>query len=64
VSLTATCAPVTTPVNFEIELNSNGVIKTRYGSGNIHLFPTVGIGGGGQQAYVITSHTTEQDPQD
>ncbi|HJX90789.1 MAG TPA: S8 family serine peptidase [Pyrinomonadaceae bacterium] len=52
----------TTPVNFEIELNSNGVIKTRYGSGNVALFPTVGIGGGGQQAYVITTHTNEQDP--
>ena len=52
----------TTPVNFEIELNSNGVIKTRYGSGNVDLFPTVGIGGGGQQAYVIPTHTNEQDP--
>jgi hypothetical protein len=54
----------TTPVNFEIELNTNGVIKTRYGSGNVALFPTVGIGGGGQQAYVITSHTDEQNPKD
>ena len=52
----------TTPINFEIELNSNGVIKTRYGSGNVALFPTVGIGGGGQQAYVIPTHTNEQDP--
>ncbi|HEU5093126.1 MAG TPA: hypothetical protein VFT30_10590, partial [Nitrospira sp.] len=34
-------------VNFEIELNSNGVIKMRYGSGNTQLFPTVGIGGAG-----------------
>jgi subtilisin family serine protease len=52
----------TNPVNFEIELNSNGVIKTRYGSGNINLFPTVGIGGGGQEAYFIPSHTDEANP--
>ncbi len=49
----------TTPVNFEIELNSNGVIKTRYGAGNTNLTPTVGIGGGGQEAYFIPSHTSE-----
>ena len=47
-------------VNFEIELNSNGVIRMRYGSGNTQLFPTVGIGGGGQEAYVIASHTDEE----
>ena len=53
----------TTPVNFEIELNSNGIIKTRYGSGNTNLFPTVGIGGGGPQAYVIPTHTNGKIPQ-
>lgn len=52
----------TTPVNFEIELNSNGVIKTRYGAGNISLFPTVGIGGGEHDPYVILSHTDEESP--
>lgn len=52
----------TTPVNFEIELNSNGVIKTRYGTGNTALFSTVGIAGGGPDAYVIASHTNVEDP--
>jgi subtilisin family serine protease len=47
-------------VNFEIELNSNGVIKMRYGSGNTQLFPTVGIGGAGQEAYFVPSHTNEE----
>ncbi|HEU4509584.1 MAG TPA: S8 family serine peptidase [Pyrinomonadaceae bacterium] len=50
------------PVNFEIELNTNGTIKTRYGSGNTSLFPTVGIGGGDHEPYVITSHTSEETP--
>ena len=50
------------PVNFEIELNTNGTIKTRYGSGNTSLFPTVGISGGDQEPYVITSHTSEETP--
>jgi subtilisin family serine protease len=49
-------------VNFEIELNSNGIIRTRYGSPNTGLTPTVGIGGGGQEAYVIPSHTSEDVP--
>jgi subtilisin family serine protease len=52
----------TTPVNFEIELNSDGVIRTRYGTGNTNLFPTVGIGGGGADAYIIGSHTDEELP--
>ena len=48
------------PINFEIELNSDGTIKSRYGStGNTELFPTVGIGGGEQDSYVIASHTSE-----
>jgi hypothetical protein len=50
-----------TAVNFEIELNSNGVIRTRYGSGNTSLFPTVGIGGGGQDAYFIPSPYTSEE---
>lgn len=47
-------------VNFEIELRKDGVIKTRYGAGNTNLLPTVGIGGGDQDGYVITSHTSEE----
>ena len=50
------------PINFEIELNSNGVIKTRYGSGNINLFPVVGISGGEPDPYVIDSLTSELSP--
>jgi subtilisin family serine protease len=46
-------------VNFEIELQTNGVIKTRYGTGNVDLFPTVGLGAGAQDGYVIASHTSE-----
>lgn len=50
------------PINFEIELNSNGVIKTRYGSGNTNLFPVVGISGGEPDVYSISSHTSELSP--
>ena len=50
------------PINFEIELNTNGTIKTRYGTGNTNIFPTVGIGGGDHDAYVINSHTSEETP--
>lgn len=46
-------------VNFEIELRSDGTIKTRYGSGNTDLHPTVGIGGGDQDGYVIPSHSAD-----
>ena len=46
------------PINFEIELNSNGIIRSRYGSGNSSLLPTVGIGGGEQDGYVVSSHTS------
>jgi subtilisin family serine protease len=49
------------PVNFEIELRTDGVIKTRYGSGNSQLRPTVGISGGDQDAYYIPSHTGEDE---
>ena len=48
------------PVNFEIELNSNGLIRSRYGN-NASLHPTVGIGGGEQEGYVVASHTSEED---
>lgn len=52
------------PINFEIELRSNGTILTRYGTGqsaptNTNLFPVVGISGGDPDAYVIPSHTSE-----
>ncbi len=48
------------PVNFEIELRSDGTIKKRYGSVDANLSPTVGIGGGEQEAYVVASHTAER----
>lgn len=46
------------PVNFEVELNSNGVIKSRYGN-VAPLKPTVGIGGGEQEGYVVDTHTSK-----
>ena len=49
-------------VDFEIELNTNGTIKTRYGNADPDLFPTVGIGGGNPDSYVVTSHTGEELP--
>jgi hypothetical protein len=48
------------PVNFEIELRSNGTILTRYGDGNTHVKPVVGISGGEPEVYLISSHTAEQ----
>ncbi len=48
------------PVNFEIELNKDGTVRTRYGTGNTGLFPTVGISGGDHDPYVITSHSSEE----
>jgi hypothetical protein len=50
------------PINFEIELHSDGTIKSRYGSGNAAIFPVVGISGGEPDAYVIPSHTSEFTP--
>jgi hypothetical protein len=56
------------PINFEIELNSDGTIKSRYGSGNNGgagfpgLFPVVGISGGEPDGYVIPTHTSEFVP--
>jgi len=46
------------PVNFEVELRSDGTIKSRYGSVDNFLVPTVGIGGGEQDGYVVPSHTS------
>ncbi|HEX8098145.1 MAG TPA: BACON domain-containing carbohydrate-binding protein, partial [Pyrinomonadaceae bacterium] len=50
------------PVNFEIELQSSGKIITRYGGGNINLYPVVGIAGGEPEPYVVTSHSSEVSP--
>ena len=50
------------PVNFEIELNSNGTIKTRYGSGNVNILPVVGISGGEPDPYVAGALTSELSP--
>ena len=47
------------PVNFEVELRSNGTMLTRYGSGNTFVKSVVGISGGEPEAYVIASHTSE-----
>jgi subtilisin family serine protease len=52
------------PVNFEIELRSNGTILTRYGAGqssptNTHLDSVVGISAGEPDTYLIASHTSE-----
>jgi subtilisin family serine protease len=52
------------PVNFEIELRSDGTITTRYGTGqsaptNTQLFPVVGISGGEPDAYPVASHISE-----
>src|SRR6185295_2330408 len=52
------------PVNFEIELRTDGTILSRYGNGqaapiNTNLLPVVGIAGGEPDAYVIPTHTSE-----
>src|SRR5205823_2770152 len=52
------------PVNFEIELRRDGTIIERFGAGqsaptNTQLAPVVGIGGGEPDAYVVTSHTSD-----
>jgi subtilisin family serine protease len=52
------------PINFEIELNVDGTIKTRYGSGNTHLAPVVGISGGEPDADVADALTSELSPID
>ena len=48
------------PINFEIELRSNGLIQTRFGSGNTNLFPVVGISNGEPDPYVIPFDTSEE----
>lgn len=55
------------PVNFEIELNSNGQIIFRYGAGqspptNTQLFSTVGISAGEPNAYIVSSHSAGTVP--
>jgi hypothetical protein len=53
------------PIDFEIELRSDGTIKSRYGpNSNFDLFPVVGISGGAPDAYVIPTHTSENAPFD
>ncbi|MBA2339008.1 MAG: carboxypeptidase regulatory-like domain-containing protein, partial [Pyrinomonadaceae bacterium] len=47
------------PVNFEIELQRDGTIILRYGSGNTRLFSVVGISAGAPDAYVVNSHSYE-----
>jgi subtilisin family serine protease len=48
----------TTPVEFEIELDRDGTIVTRYGAGNTNVQPVVGIGAGEPGgSYVISSHS-------
>ena len=49
-------------IDFEIELNTDGTIKTRYGTVDANMFPTVGIGGGSQDGFVKTSYTSEENP--
>src|SRR5206468_9871568 len=50
------------PINFEIELRSDGSVITRYGAGNVNLLPVVGISGGEPDAYVIDALTSELSP--
>jgi len=52
------------PVNFEIELQSNGTIITRYGDGNTNLHPVVGLGGSEPEGFSVASHTSEIAPLD
>ena len=69
---TPTCpaSPNGNPVNFEIELQSNGTIITRYGDGNLGVEPIVGISNGQADfntispidAYVVNSHTSPATP--
>ena len=54
------CSPCT-PVNFEIELNADGTIRTRYGTGNADLVPTVGISNAEHDAYLVDTHSSVDD---
>ena len=55
------CSPCS-PVNFEVELNSDGTIRTRYGAGNVSVVPTVGISNQERDAYLIDTHSSMGDP--
>ncbi len=46
------------PINFEVELKSNGSIKFRYGAGNTSLTPTVGMSGGEPDTDIVTSYSS------
>jgi uncharacterized repeat protein (TIGR01451 family) len=46
------------PVNFEIEIQRDGTIITRYGDGNLSLHPVVGLSGGDHDSFLIGSHTS------
>ncbi|HVG34413.1 MAG TPA: S8 family serine peptidase, partial [Pyrinomonadaceae bacterium] len=56
----------TSPINFEIELRSDGTIQTHYGTGNANVRPLVGISGGQADSYttgpedstIVASHTS------
>jgi subtilisin family serine protease len=62
-STTCPAAPsLTDQINFEIELQRNGQIITRYGNGNRDLNPVVGISAGEPDAYTSVSHTSETAP--
>jgi subtilisin family serine protease len=51
----------TCPVDFEIELNADGTIRTRYGASNAQIQPTVGISNRENQAYLVDTHSSEED---
>ncbi|HEU4510285.1 MAG TPA: S8 family serine peptidase [Pyrinomonadaceae bacterium] len=52
-----------TPVNFEIELRSDGTIQTRYGAGNTNLQPiVVGISPGDPDAYLVDTYSSADTP--
>ena len=53
--------PAGDPVNFEVELRRDGTIQMRYGD-NPKVAPVVGIGGNEPEAYLISSHTSENAP--
>jgi subtilisin family serine protease len=62
-STTCPATPGTTDrINFEIELQRDGHVITRYGSGNLDLNPVVGISAGEPDAYTVLSHTSESAP--
>lgn len=55
------CSPCS-PVNFEIELNADGTIRTRYGTGNANIVPTVGISNAEHDAYLVDTHSSLEAP--